>query len=434
MIESAGSSVRQKESPMSKIIERCAGIDIGKRFLLCSVLTGAAHEDPVSQTRRFDTNVPDLQALCEWLRQEAVTHVVMESTGSYWIPVFNLLEGHFTIVLANPEEVKNRKGHKTDRKDAEHLADLLRHNHVRASYIPPEPVRQLRDLTRRRIQLTQDASRERNRGQKLLEQANVKIASVLSDVFGVSGQNMLLALLSGQATPEQMAQLARGTAQRKIPQLIHALEGNRMSDHLRFIIRSCLRHLACLEEEIEELDAEIIRRMATPPFENAFPLLQTIPGIGPLSAATILAETGADLAAFPTAEKMASWAGLCPGNKESAGIQKGRDTTHGNPYLRMTLVQCAWAAVRKQGSVFRARFQQLSPRRGQKRAILAVAHSMLIVIYCMLTRGVPYQGAQDSPQQRRRKQRAHHHLRSLRRLGLTVHITPDSGPQNAVVQ
>ena len=232
---------------MSKIIERCAGIDIGKRFLVCSVLTGAAHEDPVSETRRFDTNVPDLEEMCEWLKQEHVTHVVMESTGSYWIPVFNLLEGHFTIVLANPEEVKNRKGHKTDRKDAEHLADLLRHNHVRASYIPPEPVRQLRDLTRRRIQLTQDASRERNRVQKLLEQANVKIASVLSDVFGVSGQSMIVALLGGNATPEEIAQLARGAAQRKIPQLINALDGNRMSDHLRFVIRSCLRHLACLE-------------------------------------------------------------------------------------------------------------------------------------------------------------------------------------------
>jgi len=409
---------------MSKIIERCAGIDVGKRFLLCSVLTGAAQEDPTSLTRRFDTDVPDLEEMCEWLKQEAVTHVVMESTGSYWIPVFNLLEGHFTIVLANPEEVKNRKGHKTDRKDAEHLADLLRHSHVRASYIPPEPVRQLRDLTRRRIQLTQDASRERNRVQKLLEQANVKIASVLSDVFGVSGQRMLLALLAGEATPEEIAQLARGTAKRKIPQLIHALDGHRMSDHLRFIIRSCLRHLACLEEEIEELDAEIIRRMKLPIFENAFTLLQTIPGIGQLSAATILAETGTDLAAFPTAEKMASWAGLCPGNKESAGVQKGRDTTHGNPYLRMTLVQCAWAAARKQESVFRARFLQLSPRRGQKRAIMAVAHSMLIVLYCMLSRSVPYNYAQEAPKQRRRKHRAHHHLRSLRRLGFTIQVTP----------
>jgi transposase len=409
---------------MSKIIERCAGIDVGKRFLLCSVLTGAAQEEPASQTRRFDTNVPDLEEMREWLQQEAVTHIVMESTGSYWIPVFNVLEGHFTVVLANPEEVRNRKGHKTDRKDAEHLADLLRHNHVRASYIPPEPVRQLRDLTRRRIQLTQDASRERNRVQKLLEQANVKIASVLSDVFGVSGQRMLVALLAGEARPEEIAQLALGTAQRKIPQLIDALHGHRMSDHLRFIVCSCLRHLACLEEEIEELDAEIIQRMKLPFFENAFSLLQTIPGIGQLSAATILAETGPELAAFPTAEQMASWAGLCPGNKESAGVQKGRNTTHGNPYLRMTLVQCAWSAARKQDSLFRARFLQLSPRRGQKRAIMAVAHSMLIVLYCMLTRSVPYNHAQDAPKQRRRKQRAHHHLRCLRRLGVTVQVSP----------
>lgn len=309
----------------------------------------------------------DLEEMSEWLKQENVTHVVMESTGSYWIPVFNILEGHFVVVLANPEEVKNRKGHKTDRKDAEHLADLLRHNHVRASYIPPEPVRQLRDLTRRRIQLTQDASRERNRVQKLLEQANVKISSVLTDVFGVSGQRMLVALLDGTSTSPPIAQLARGTAQRKIPQIINALEGNRMSDHLRFLIRSCLRHLACLEEELEELDAEIIGHMQLPLFQTAFALLQTVPGIGQLSAATILAETGTDLAAFPTAEQMASWAGLCPGNRESAGIQKGRQTTHGNPYLRMTLVQCAWAAARKQDSLFRARFQQLSPRRGQKR-------------------------------------------------------------------
>lgn len=180
------------------------------------------------------------------------------------------------------------------------------HNHVRASYVPPEPVRQLRDLTRRRIQLTQDASRERNRVQKLLEQANVKIASVLSDVFGVSGQRMLVALLAGQATPEEIAQLALGAAQRKIPQLIDALQGHRMSDHRRFIVCSCLRHLACLEEEIEKLDAEILRRMQLPFFENAFRLLQTMPGIGQLSAATILAETGPDLAAFPTAEKIAS--------------------------------------------------------------------------------------------------------------------------------
>ena len=186
---------------MGKIIERCAGIDIGKRFLLCCVLKGAAHEDPRGQTFRFDVTVPALIRLRDWLIAEKATHVVMESTGSYWIPVFNILEDHFVVVLANPEEVKDRKGHKTDRKDAAHLAELLRHDHIRSSYIPPRPVRELRDITRRRLQLTQDATRERNRVQKLLEQVNVKIGNVLSDVFGVSGQSMLLALLNGEDDP-----------------------------------------------------------------------------------------------------------------------------------------------------------------------------------------------------------------------------------------
>jgi transposase len=419
---------------MGKIIERCAGIDIGKRFLLCCVLTGAAHEEPQTETLRFDTTVASLEQLRDWLSDKQVTDVVMESTGSYWIPVFNILEGHVAVVLANPEEVKNRRGHKTDRKDAEHLADLLRHNHVRSSYIPIEPVRQLRDLTRRRVQLTQDATRERNRVQKLLEQVNVKIAGVLRDVFGVSGVQMLLALLEGQSSPAEIAQLARGSAKRKVPQLIAAIEGNRMSDHIRFVIRSCMRHLACLEEEVEELDGEILKRMRLPMFQKAFTLLQTIPGVGQLSAATILAETGPDLDAFPTAEQMASWAGLCPGNRESAGVQKGSQTTHGNPYLRTALVQCAWAATRRHGSVFRIRFQRLAPRRGEKRAIIAVAHLMLIILYCMLTQGVVFRGAETAPKQRRRERRAHHHLRCLRRLGLAVEITaiPRASPPNTL--
>jgi transposase len=245
---------------------------------------------------------------------------------------------------------------------------------------------------------------------------------VLSDVFGVSGQSMLLALLEGKATPEQIAQLARGQAKRKIPQLTEALEGHRMRDHERLLIRSCLRHLACLEEELEELDGEILRRMQAPPFNDAFLLLQTVPGVGQLAAASILAETGTDMTPFPTAEQMASWAGLCPGNRESAGIQKGGQTTHGNPYLRSALVQCAWAATRKQGSVFQRRFQQLSTRRGQKRAIVAVAHQMIIILHCMLKQGIPFRGADTAPKQRRRQRRAHHHLRCLRHLGVSVQI------------
>jgi len=416
---------------MGKINERCAGIDVGKRFLLCCVLTGAAKEEPSMRTLRFDTTVAALIRLREWLLAERITHVVMESTGSYWVPIFNILEDHFVVVLANPEEVKNRKGHKTDRKDAEHLADLLRHDHLRSSYIPPKAVRELRDLTRRRLQLTQDATRERNRVEKLLEHVNIKIGNVLSDVFGVSGQNMLLALIDGNATPEQIAGLARGQAKRKIPQLTEALNGHGMSDHERFLIRSCLRHMACLEEELEEVDGEILRQMQTPLFQEPFLLLQTVPGIGQLAAAAILAETGVDLSPFPTVEQIASWAGLCPGNRESAGIRKGSQTTNGNPYLRTALVQCAWAATRKQGSVFQARFQQLSPRRGQKRAIVAVAHQMLTILYRMLKQGIPFRGSETAPQQRRRQRRAHHHLRCLRRLGLAVQIVAGTDLLNA---
>jgi transposase len=408
---------------MGKINEFCAGIDVGKRFLLCCAMTGAAQEDPRSQTKRFDATVQDLVHLRDWLQSQHVTHVVMESTGSYWVPIYNILEGHFTILLANPEEVKNRKGHKTDRKDAEHLADLLRHDHIRASYIPPKPIRDLRDLTRRRLQLTQDASRERNRIEKLLEHVNVKIGNVLSDVFGVSGNSMLLALLDDKMTAEQIAQLARGKAREKIAQLTEALEGHCMRDHERFLIRSSLRHLACLQEETEAMDAEILRRMQMPPFQEAFVLLQTIPGIGELAAASILAETGTDVSPFPTAEQMASWAGLCPGNRESAGKRKGSQTTKGNPYLRCTLVQSAWAAARKRGSIFQLRFSELAPRRGPKRAIVAIAHQMLIALYFMLRNNTPFLGSDTRPQKHRRMRRAHHHLRCLRRLGVKVQVS-----------
>ena len=233
---------------------------------------------------------------------------------------------------------------------------------------------------------------------------------------------MLLALLDGRADAEQIARLARGQAKRKIPQLIEALEGHGMRDHERLLIRSCLRHLACLEEEVEQMDAEILLRMQEPPFKQAFEHLQTIPGVGQLAAASILAETGVDLVTFPTAEKMASWAGLCPGNRESAGVKKGSQTTQGNPYLRTTLVQCAWAATRKNGCIFQTRFRELSPRRGQKRAIVAIAHQMLGALYFMLKNNVAFLGTENPLRQRRRQRRAHHHFRCLKRLGISVQI------------
>jgi transposase len=233
---------------------------------------------------------------------------------------------------------------------------------------------------------------------------------------------MLLALLDGNMSAEEIAQLALGQAREKITQLREALEGHCMRDHERFLIRSGLRHLACLQEETEEMDAEILRRMQTPSFRPAFQLLQTVPGIGELAAATILAEIGTDLSPFPTAENIASWAGLCPGNRESAGTKKGSQTTKGNAYLRSTLVQSAWAATRKRGSIFQLRFRELAPRRGQKRAIVAIAHQMLTILYFMLKNAAPFRGADTAPQKHRRLRRAHHHLRCLRRLGMTVQV------------
>ena len=246
-------------------VEQCAGIDVGKKFIDVCVLIGPANRKPAEEVRRFGTNVVDLEALRAWLKEKACTEVVMESTGSYWKPVFNILEGHFKVILANLEQVKALRGKKTDRKDCRWLAGLLRHGLVQASFIPPRDIRELRDLTRRRRSLLQNGTQERNRVQKVLEDANVKIGNVLSDVFGMSGQAMLEALLENQLSPEQMADLARGTLRRKIPQIVEALEGHRMSDHHRLLIRQSLKHMQFIEEMIEELDKQIREKLAPYP-------------------------------------------------------------------------------------------------------------------------------------------------------------------------
>jgi transposase len=270
-------------------------------------------------------------ALRDWLKAEAITHVVMESTGSYWKPVFNVLEGSVKVYLANPQEVKSRKGHKTDDKDGWWLAHLLRHAMIYPSFIPPRAIRELRDLTRRRKKLLTAATAEKNRVQKVLEDANVKLGNVLSDVFGVSGQLMLDALLKGQAQPAEIAQFAQRGAKKKIPAIIQALEGHQMSDHHRRMIRYGLKHMVFLEEQIAEMDRDIVTQIREEGLEEPWQLIQTVPGIQDRSAASILAETGADMTQFPTAKDLSSWAGVCPGNNRSAGRNKSSHTTGGNP-------------------------------------------------------------------------------------------------------
>jgi transposase len=409
---------------IAAMIERCAGIDVGKRNISVCLMIGPADQDPKTELRTYGTANADLERLRQWLVGERCTHVALESTGSYWKPIFNVLEDSLTVVLANAEDVKGRRGHKTDPKDSWWLAHLLRHAMIRPSFIPPRAVRELRDLTRRRRQLLHDATSERNRIEKVLEDANIKLSSVLADLFGVSGQLMLEALLEGKATASEIAQLAKRKAKLKIPELTAAMEGHRMSDHHRRVIRYALKHLAFLEQELFGLDADILRHIESVGLQPALQLLQTLPGVQQDSAVSILAEVGADMSVFPSAAHLSSWAGLCPGNRRSAGKDKNGRPTRGNRWLRATLTQCAWAAASKKDCHLKGKFWRLAAE-GKKRAIVAVAHALLVLVYQVLAQGKPYQerGAPlFEPRQQRRLIR--HHIRSLGRLGINVGFSP----------
>jgi transposase len=404
------------------VIERCAGIDVGKKFLVVCVMTGPANEMARAETRKFGTVRHELEALRKWLQSEGCTHVVMESTGVYWKPVLNVLEDDseysLKIVLANPQQVKAITGHKTDPHDARWLAHLLRHGMIRPSFIPPRSIRELRDFTRRRKQMIGLAADERNRVQKVLEDANVKIGDVLSDVFGLSGQLMLEALVDGLAGKEQaqafdIAQLARGHARKKIAELTAALEGHQMRESHRTLIRHAMRHMAFLAQEIEALDQDIATLIRDANLTPAYELLQTIPGIRSQNAATILAESGPDMKQFPKVENFSSWSGVAPGNNESAGKRKRAPAMKGNPHIKTALVEAAWSASRTRHSEFEGRYQKMMPRTGHKRAIVASAHQLAIRIYEVLQNATPYQPPADGLTPRIVKRLVRHHTRRL---------------------
>ena len=405
-------------------IERCAGIDVGKQRLSVCVMVGPLEGEPQVMRRQFLTMRADLEHLRDWLKQQRVTHVVMERTGSYWKPVFNILEGTVQIYLANPQEVKARRGHKTDDQDGWWLAHLLRHAMIHPSFIPPRAIRELRDLTRRRKRVLSAATSERNRVQKVLEEANVKLGNVLSDVFGVSGQRMLEALLQGQAQPKEIAALAQCRAKQKIPQIVAALEGHQMSAHHRRMIRYSLEHLRFLELQLQELDRDIAAQIEAAGLVQSWDNLRSIPGIQQTSAATILAETGADMGQFPSEKHLSSWAGVCPGNHQSGGKpNRGGPTTGGNPWLRSALTECAWAAASKKDCFLKEKFWRLTAKHGGKKApaLVAVAHTLLILIYETLRTGQLYQErnvpVMSEPQRRRL---IRHHLRRLGTLGIAT--------------
>ena len=401
------------------ILECCAGIDVGKTFLVVCVLKGPANGDAQAQTRKFGTMNAALQELGEWLVDCGCTHVVMESTGEYWRPVFNVLEetGNLHIVLANSQQVKGLRGHKTDPEDAHWLAHLLRHGMIRPSYIPPPAIRQLRDLTRRRRQLVRCGAQERNRVQKVLEGANIKLGNVLSDVFGLSGQLMLEALLEGKAEPEQIAQLAQKSAKKKIPQIRQALEGHRMTATQRRLIGFSLDHMAFLEEQIVALEQEIATHLRASELQPQYDILQTVPGVKKEAASSLLAEFGPDMKVFGSGAKCSAWAGVAPGNNESAGRKKRAPALRGNPWVRSTLVECAWSASRKNGSEFQRQYERLKPRLGHKRAIVAVAHSLALVIFQLLSTQQPYTKPGANPMPETQAARLiRHHTRRLKTL------------------
>jgi len=403
-------------------LERCAGIDVGKKYIDVCLLIGPVDHKPAEEVRRFGTTTRELEQCRAWLLEKGCTDVVMESTGSYWKPIFNILEGHVKVTLANPEHVKALRGKKTDRKDCRWLAGLMRHGLVQPSFIPPRDIRELRDLTRRRRVLLQNGGEERNRIQKILEDANIKIGSVLSDVFCMSGQAILESLMDNKLKPEEMAQFARGRARAKIPQLVEALEAHRKTDHHRLLIGQALRHMQFIEKMIEELDEQIRERLK--PHQKQFELACTVPGIGPDSAAAILAEIGMDMSddgPFASCHHLASWAGMCPGNNSSGGKQKNSRIRKGNRWLKATLCQTGWAAAATNGSSFQSRHRRIRARRGAQRANIAVGHAQLIALYWVLRLGVPYEKHHQNIPAEDRQSRIQHHLRRLAELGYQAH-------------
>jgi transposase len=360
----------------------CAGLDVHKDTVVVCVRRVNAKGKARRQTRTFGTMTAELLELADWLADEGVTHLAMESTGVYWKPIWNLLEGQFEILLVNAQHIKQVPGRKTDVKDAEWIAELLQHGLLRGSFVPCTPQRELRELTRQRRQLIQAKATIANRIQKVLEDANIKLGSVASDVLGVSGRAMLEAIVAGQEDPEVLAELARRRLRAKIPELRLALEG-RVSDHHRFLLRLLLDDLKHHETLIGRL-TERVGEVMPAPFVEAVQRLTTIPGIDERAAENILAEIGTDMEQFPSAGHLASWVGLCPGNHRSAGKRQSGRTTKGNRWLRATLVQVAWAASRTKGTYPEAQYRRLAGRRGKKRALVAVGHTILGIIYRVL--------------------------------------------------
>lgn len=409
---------------MKRVVERCCGLDVHKASVTACVRvageSGAPHEHRIEE---FATTTRGLLGLRDWLASFEVELVGMEATGVYWKPIYYMLEDDFECWLLNARHLKNVPGRKTDVKDAEWICQLLEHGLVRPSFVPPKEIRELRNLTRYRKAQIEERTREVQRLDKVLQDAGIKLSSVATRILGVSGRAMLDALVEGSTDPGVLAELARGKLRSKLPALRDALEG-RFSSHHALMVGKILAHIDYLDESICELGAEVERVIA--PFSDEVELLDTIPGVNRRTAETLIAEIGADMGQFPTHRHLASWAGMCPGNDESAGKRRSGKTRKGSKWLRSALTEAAHAAAGSKGTYLSAQYARLRGRRGPKKAAVAVGHSILVIAYYILQRGEPYQELGEDHFHRQRSEEVYRKrlVRQLEKLGHSVVLEP----------
>jgi transposase len=411
---------------MDTIFARVAGLDVHQKFITVGVRCRLETGKLFAEVRTFGTMTRDLLALADYLEALGVTHVALESTGVLWKPVWNILEGRFTLLLVNPRHVKQVPGRKSDVSDAEWIAQLLQCGLLQGSFVPRRELRELRDLTRYRAQLASEQTRLANRIHKILEDANIKLGAVASDILGKSGRAMLWALIGGQRDPDQLADLAEGRLRAKVPELKLALEGH-FTEHHRFLVEHLLRHLDDLERQTDEISQRIAERLRPLLDDARLERLDAIGGVNRITIENVVAEIGADMSVFPDEHHLSSWAGICPGNEESAGKRLRNRTTRKNRWLRRAIIEAAWAAGRTKNSYLGAQYRRLAPRRGKKRALLAVGHSLLVIFYHMLRYDVDYKDLGVDYFDKREPERLRHYLvKRLERLGYQVTLNPQT--------